>query len=484
MIEILTDDTLLEVFDFYRLHAMKVARGRPWKWKCLVDVCRRWRHILSNSPRRLDLQIIFKSRAPMGSILDSWPRLPMVIRYNAGQNPRLKDVNNIIVALRYRDRVREIDLGVTNSVLGSMAEVIQDPFPALERIRLKSSSEATASQSVLPSTSLGGSAPRLHTIQLDGISFRLPVLRQLLLSANGLVKLDLVNIPSMAWFSPEDFATGLSTLPQLRHLRLLFNSPTSRPPPNSILRPHQARVTLPSLTLLKFHGASDYLEGLVSRINLPVLRTIFVKLFNQLDFEIPHFCEFIGRVDALRSPTEVVVNRDERDVQVTLTQLGKHQRILGELLLVISSKQLDWQLSSTAQIFSQLSPFLSSVGSLTIGKPRIWLSEHLPTRKEDDVDSTQWLELFQPFGGVGLVHVAEEYVQDVAQALGTVSGDMSMGVLPVLSTLTLEGYYKYASVKEPAEIFVDTCRRSGRRISFKACTIEKDPLIAIRFVDL
>ncbi|KAI0245663.1 hypothetical protein BJV78DRAFT_275397 [Lactifluus subvellereus] len=119
-IEILPDDALLEIFDLYRLHAMQVAHGRPWKWKCLVHVCRRWRRIISHSPLRLDLQIIIKSGAPMRSILDSWPRLPIVIRYNGGRNPRLKAVNNIIVALRHQDRVREIDLAVTNSALGSM----------------------------------------------------------------------------------------------------------------------------------------------------------------------------------------------------------------------------------------------------------------------------------------------------------------------------------------------------------------------------
>ncbi|KAI0245665.1 hypothetical protein BJV78DRAFT_275392 [Lactifluus subvellereus] len=457
-IEILPEVALLEIFDFYRLYAMQVVRGKPWKWQCLAHVCRKWRYVLSISPRRLDLKIIFRSRAPMGSILDSWPGLPIVIRYDEGRNPRLKAVNNIIVALRHQDRVREIDLDVTNSALGSMVEVIQDPFPALERITIKSN-ETTGSPPVLPGTFLGGSAPRLHTIQLDGISFPFPALRQLLLSANGLVELELTNIPSMAYFSPEDFAIGLSTLPQLRRLTLRFNSPTPRPPPNSTPPPGQARITLPSLTLLSFWGASEYLEGLVSRINVPVLSTFFVVPFNQLNFEIPHLCEFIGRVDALRSPTEVIVNPDQHDVEITLTQPGEPRRVPGKLFLRISCKQLDWQLSFTAQIFSQLSPLLSHVGSLTIGQ-----SGSLQIREEDDGDSTQWLELFQPFGGVTAIYVAEEYVQDIAQALGTVTGDMSMGVLPVLSTLTLQGYRKSASVQEAAELFVATCQRSGHYI--------------------
>jgi hypothetical protein len=71
---------------------------------------------------------------------------------------------------------------------------------------------------------------------------------------------------------------------------------------------------------------------------------------------------------------------------------------------------------------------------------------------------------FQPFGDVQNVNVAEEYVQDVVQALGTITGDMSMGVLPVLSMLILNGYRKSASVQEAAELFVATRQRTGRRI--------------------
>ncbi|KAI0245662.1 hypothetical protein BJV78DRAFT_275495 [Lactifluus subvellereus] len=264
----------------------------------------------------------------------------------------------------------------------------------------------------------------------------------------------------MAYFSPEEFATGLSTLPQLTSLMLCFDSPTPPPPSNSTPPPRQARVTLPSLTFLQFRGASEYLEGLVSRINVPVLST-FVTLFNQLSFEIPHLCEFIDLIDALRSPTEVIINPDQRNVQITLTRRGERRCNLGELYLVISCKQLDWQLSSTAQIFSQLSPLLSTVRSLTIEKGK---SRSLPTTEEDDVDATQWLELFQPFGDVKDVYVAKEYVQDIAQSLGTVTGDMSMGMLPELSTLTLKGYRKSASVRKAAGLFVATRQRSGRPI--------------------
>jgi hypothetical protein len=262
----------------------------------------------------------------------------------------------------------------------------------------------------------------------------------------------------MTWFSPEDFVTGLSTLHQLKYLELRFNSSSSRPPPNSTPLPRQARISFPSLIFFHFTGTSEYLEGLVPRINLPILGTFSVYLFNQLDFEIPYLCEFIGLVDALRSSTEAIVEPGQRGVGITLTR-GGGGRVLRGFELFIFCRQFDWQLSFTAQIFSQLSPLLSSVRRLTIFK-----SHFLPTREDDDVDSTQWLELFQLFGDVQAINVAEEYVQDVAQALGTVTGDMSMGVLPSLSTLILKGYRRSPSVQKAAERFVAMSLRTGRHI--------------------
>jgi F-box-like len=351
-IEILPDDALLEIFDFYRLHAKKVARGQPWKWQCLAHVCRRWRLILSNSPRRLELRIIFKSRTPMKNILDSWPSLPIVIRYtgNKRSKPTAKTLNNILAALHHPDRVCEMDLVVTSSMLESMVGVIQEPFPALESLRFKSI-DTSGSPPVLPDTFLCGSTPRLCNIHLDGIAIPFPPLRQLLLSASGLVELRLCSIPSVGVFSPEALVTGLSTLAKLTSFTLQFDSPTPHRPLKSIPSPPQAHVILPSLRSLIFRGASEYFEDLASRMELPVLRFSVVKFFNQLVFEIPQLCRFMGRVDALKSPTEVIVNPTQWSVSISLVRRGERRCNLGEIFMVIPCQQLDGQLSHMAQIF-------------------------------------------------------------------------------------------------------------------------------------
>jgi hypothetical protein len=63
-----------------------------------------------------------------------------------------------------------------------------------------------------------------------------------------------------------------------------------------------------------------------------------------------------------------------------------------------------WQISNGA---------LTRMRNLTIKKSIL-----SPIRKENDVDSAQWLELFAPLSSVQMVNVSEEFVADVVQGLG------------------------------------------------------------------
>ena len=145
---------------------------------------------------------------------------------------------------------------------------------------------------------------------------------------------------------------------------------------------------------------------------------------------------------------------------ITFTQRGERRRNLGELFLVISGGPLDWQLSSMAQIFTQLSPLLSNVKLLAFGK----YPSAPPVVEVEDVDPTQWLELFRPFSSVWNVRVTEKLVSDVALALGGLSDDAAPGVLPALITLTLEGHRNHPLVQDAAQRFVALRQVLGRRI--------------------
>ena len=413
------------------------------------------------SPRRLDLRILCTSGAAIKSTLDSWPTLPLVISYGWGR--RLKNIpRNVIDALRHPDRLCKIDLNVTSSMTGPIVKVIQKPCQVLEGIRITVND--TQGPSILVRNGfLGGSAPRLREIKLDGIAFPFSAIRQVLLSTNSLVQLNLSKIPNDVYFSPDDLITALSTLVQLKWLTVGFYSPDSRPPP-SMTRPRHQRTSLPSLVFLGFYGTSEYLEEFVARIELHALSTLRIKFFNDIVFEIPQFCEFMTRLNQPRSPTSASMKLNSGIVGVDFldkkTNLGNEYSTHYALdyALETSCIPFDWKLSFLTQIASQLSPLLSSVYELTILGCSIL---KVPTG-EEAADSTQWLELFQPFTHVTKVTVWEtKVVQSIMQALLM---EEAAGVLPELTTLHLSGYQHTPSVAKAAEQFVATRSLSGRAV--------------------
>ena len=84
---------------------------------------------------------------------------------------------------------------------------------------------------------------------------------------------------------------------------------------------------------------------------------------------------------------------------------------------------------------------------------------------EEDVDLTQWLELFQPFTHVTKVTVWEkQLVPGIVQAL---MEDLAPEVLPELTRLHLYGYPSIPSVAKAAEQFAATRWLTGRFVDLK-----------------
>jgi hypothetical protein len=449
-IEILPDNILLEIFDFYRLNAMTRSEGRLWKWHRLAHVCQKWRYTIFTSPRRLDLRILCDNRTPI-EFLNLWPTLPLAVHFKTTWESSQSTLmpKNITVALRHLDRISQVELYVSSSMTIPLAKMIQKPCQALESISI-TVEDATGASIPVCNAFLGGSAPHLEEIKLDGISYPLPKLRQTLSSTNNLVELRLSKIPNALYFSPDDFVTTLSTLVRLKSLSVGFYFNVFHSPP-IVTHPPPQRTTLPSLTSLDFRGASEYLEEFTARIDSPALCKITVRLFNDIFFELPQFFQFTLRPNALGSPTWVVVTHSTELVSVMLVLNGNEHCILET-----SCRRLNWQLSFVTEILTQLSPLLSNVRSLTIQK-----GDEFPSM--EDMDSMQWLELFRLFTHVTLVRVSEEQlVPSIVQAL--VTEDLATAVLPELFSLHLEEYSGTPSVVEAAERFVATRRLSGRTL--------------------
>ena len=71
-----------------------------------------------------------------------------------------------MVALHHPDRLCEINLHVTSSMLASVVEATQKPCQALESIRI-AIEPPTEPSMLVRNAFLGGSAPHLREIRLD-----------------------------------------------------------------------------------------------------------------------------------------------------------------------------------------------------------------------------------------------------------------------------------------------------------------------------
>jgi hypothetical protein len=419
----LPDVALLEIFDVYIYEEAdedKEDEGIE-VWHALVHVCRKWRNVIFGSPRRLNLRLYCSASTPVREMLDVWPPLPIVIRVIG---PETWNEGSIIAALEHNDRICElIFFNIPSSETEKVLAELQQPFPALSRLMFEFETEGL----VIPASFLGGSAPALQSLYLEHIPF--PGLPKLLLSATYLVDLNLQRIPHSGYFSPEAMVTALYVLTRLERLHIGFESPRSRPDRKIRRLPPQTHTHLPILTRLQFKGVAEYLEDLVAWIDAPLLDTLTINFFHQLIFDTPQLTRFIGRTPNFKAHDEAHVKFSEWNVTVEFSRTFD-----GELKFGTSCKQSDWQLSSVAQTCSSSFP-----QALILAVEYLYIrSSYWKHRWQDDIESSQWLELFHPFIAVKDLYISKEFVPHIAPALKELVGERVTEVLPALQTLVLD----------------------------------------------
>jgi len=444
----LPDDVLLEIFRFY------VVDRFHWPpedaWHTLVHVCRQWRYAVLASPRSLNLRLRCTNKRSVQMMLDVWPALPIAIEGRGGMS-RPQVERNIITALKQRNRVCKIDLRpVTISLLKRM-RAMKEPFPALTDLKLRPLKRGRVP--VLPDSFLGGSAPCLRSLHLDGIP--LPAIPKLLLSTTGLVDLELFNIPRLGYISPESMTTSLASLTKLQTLSLGFQFPGSHDT-TTRLPPLPARIVLPALTSLHFIGDNEYLEDILSRIDAPLLDCIEIEPFKELIFDTRQLRHLISRTEAFKEPHRAVV--ESYGSCMVLSVLSRGVRADHKLLgLRTSPKQWYWQVSSFAQFCSSALPPLPTLERLEIRKG----GEHW----QDSTANTEWLELLRPFTSVKNLVLSREAAGYLAPALQGLTVESVTGILPALETLSLKVSAQSGPIQEAIAQFVATRQLSGRPVA-------------------
>ena len=448
----LSDNALLEIFDLCRTdpYFKSGSFGDVWKWHLLVHVCRRWRQIISESPRRLDLKTLCTHETPVRKDLSIWPTLPIVVLCTyLGRSLSPEGEDNVIAALRQSDRVCSIRLDATHSELEKMFVVMQVPFPVLRCLEIYSKDENAP---VLPDGFLGGSAPPVQALILCDIPF--PTLPMLLLSTSNLNKLKLAGIPPTGYISPEVLVTCLAALTRLETLVITFQTTDTFDllDPDQIFSP--PRVVLPTLTSFTFYGAFAYLESLVAQIDSPQLDHVHIDLSNQLfDVPVPQLAKYLDRSMGHK------VTLFKR-VRILLFRFFFSFRLDGGLYTSsnITCEGLEPLVSTIAESFREFSTILFNVVHLELDVD--YYTD--PYQLEGGAGEADWLSFLCQFSAMQSLYVRQHLAQLVALTLEAFASESEMvsEMWPSLDLIHLEG-----QSASSIERFVTACQLSGRTVT-------------------
>jgi hypothetical protein len=450
-INVLPDYVLVQIFDFYLipLHGGR----RIERWRLLARVCQRWRSVVFQSPRRLNLRLVCSPKTRAKDGLDIWPPYPLIISdVDDIYDDERPGVDNIIAALEHNDRVCQIEL--INPELGYVAgsTAMHKPFPELIDLRLGGFGDSAP---ILPDSFMGGTAPRLRSLHLYQVPF--PRLPKLLLSAPHLVYLYLYDIPRSGHMPPDAMATSLSALTSLELLHLHFRYPRPRLALDTRRPPPRTRSILPNLTMINFKGTSEYLEEILARIDTPRLNELHITFFNQLIFDTPQLFQFIRRRPTPRTPEQGHIVFNSKVIIVKFSsQTSNHDVLCVKIPCTVS----EWQLSSLEQVCTSSLPPVSMLEDL-----HIFEDEVNPPRWQDDIENTLWLELLHPFDSVKNLYLCKELMPRIAAALQELAGGRTTEVLPALEGIFFEGFQPSGPLHKGIEEFIAARRLTGHPVA-------------------
>ena len=434
-INILPDDILLLIFRFDRAIYLdglgdvdQLGHVPSWSWHRLVHVCQRWRSVVLGSPNFLGLRLDC-GPTTRAELMGVWPPLPIVIR-TGKLWPMPKDYD-FDAAVVHHNRICEIYLCyLTRLQFQRLVSAMQVQFPALVHLMLGFVEDGHPAPD-LPDGFLGGSAPRLQSLELYAIGFS--ALPKLLLSATHLVRLTLTYTFLTAYVSPEAIVTGLAMLANLKSFIIEFYPAPSRPESEIRRLPPPTRIVLPALTRFEFQGISEYLEDFVARIDAPLLDFIGITIFHEFTFDISQLAQFMRRTTRFQTLIETHVdfyfNVNFNQCVVQIESFPSTQTFDDKSMLTILHRESDGLLLSLAQVFTSFVPSIYEVERLYLyGRPQ-W---------QDDAEGIQWLEFFRPFTAAKNLHISRFFARFFALALQDLVGERAADVLPALESILLE----------------------------------------------
>ena len=249
------------------------------------------------------------------------PPFPLTVDYIGDDGVTAEDEEGIFLALEQRYRVRHLRLELPVQNLRKLVMAIDEEFPILEYLivyPLKKEDRPL----VLPETL---QAPNLRHLLLG--SFACPIRSRLQPTAMGLVTLCLVIEHQSAYFQPAVLLQWISYMPQLESLEIAFSFPVpNRDAERQLTQtPITTHITLPNLRYFRFRGVSAYLEAILCRITTPRLEKLYIQLFKQLTFSVPHFHQFMDTIENVRFDNAEITFKDKKiDLWISLRETGTY----------------------------------------------------------------------------------------------------------------------------------------------------------------
>ena len=413
-IDVLPDDVLLSIYDYYVGEATDVEG-----WRTLVHVCRRWRNVVFGSPRRLHLRVAWTNKSHVREKLDVLPRLPIVV---SGNCDTIACLENIKAALEHSDRVCQIELMINQQQIPreDVLVALDKPFPALTDLDL--SLCPTSYPELLKSL---GASRHLRSLSLGGIG--IPQFPALLAFSVDLNSLHLHDIPHYRYLTPDTTATALSGLTGLETLSLRFKSFQTDHQESHHLLP---RSVLLSLICFDYEGVSEYLEALVARIDTPVLERLGITFFRQPTFHTTQLLWFLSRIPEMQELDKARMKLANPEVWI---EFSSSDFSLSALRLGISSEKPERHFPCLARFFGLPFNILSTLESFYIVA-----CPHLEQYRWDRVENAQWVELFRPFVEVKNLYLSKEVTPHIAPALQELVEKSVTEVFPTLQNVFLE----------------------------------------------
>ncbi|KAH9168380.1 hypothetical protein EDB89DRAFT_2073972 [Lactarius sanguifluus] len=427
-ISILNDDVLLSIFDSRRLanevdddfDEMEDAFDqRNWNWdrqrwwRKLTQVCRRWRSLILASPSRLNLHVVCTKDAPLAVVPAHFLHLPLVVIYGLDDGEEIPpdDERNILLSLQRHHH--------------KMIVPLDDEFPLLDSLAITSTSDDDST----------------------GLIFH--------------CEPPICDIPTSAHIPPECVVDLLEFIPQLKMLSVGFRPPIADLDVGTQLVPEAQKTfitTLHCLKQLQFRGASAHLEGLLARINAPILRQFYIRFPNQRSFgTLPNLLRFLDTTTELRF-RGAEMNFHRHSVTIDMVDLRPRRGDTTVFRLRAKGNQLDWQIASASRICRAIVPVLSVTDELTFSyRAHETFSD---TRTKDS--RVQWLQILGQFSGVKTLRVASGLAEELSFHLQSEGEEPLLGLLPRLEQIEVPAW---GNVADAFAAFIDSRRIAGHPVN-------------------